>query len=390
MNILYVGAFRLPKFDAAATRVLSIGKALKATGHTISFISWGGEYEEEHRDKNGLYFIEGMNYRISGDIDAASVLDKLKTKLLRGDKSMGFIKRMSPQPDIIITYNVGTRFNMKIHKYCKYRNIKLIGDLTEWYDNKELKAIDFLSNWWNMTKIYRNYQYLISISSYLSSYYSQAKSIVIPALADCEDRKWIDTKSIPIEPFEGITLIYAGTPAKKDSLHKAVAAVQKLIDNGSPLRFIIAGCEKDKYSGIFKTYYPELSLSSNIIFLGRIDQDKIPELYQAADFMILMREKNRKSDAGFPTKFTESMMSGTPVICNLTSDLGKYVTDGLNGFIVSENSVEACMTTLKDKVLPLSRSQIQEMKQNAKEIGLKKFDYRNFVIPLDRFINNLD
>ena len=130
-------------------------------------------------------------------------------------------------------------------------------------------------------------------------------------------------------------------------------------------------------------------MSSNIIFLGRIDQEKIPALYGEADFMVLLREDNRKSEAGFPTKFTESMMSGTPVICNLTSDLGEYLIDGYNGFVVENDSLESCLEVLKAKVLNLSLEKIKKMKYNARETGIRKLDYRNYTEKLNYFINNL-
>ena len=42
--------------------------------------------------------------------------------------------------------------------------------------------------------------------------------------------------------------------------------------------------------------------------------------------------------AGFPTKVVESLALGTPVITNLTSDLGFCVFDGRNGVILDARS----------------------------------------------------
>ena len=62
MKIIYLGAFRFPKQDAAAARVLSNAKILRDLGHQISFISWGGESFEIDRTSNNEYKHDGFNY----------------------------------------------------------------------------------------------------------------------------------------------------------------------------------------------------------------------------------------------------------------------------------------------------------------------------------------
>lgn len=389
MDILYIGAFRLPKYDAAAARVLTIGKALKESGHHISYLSWGGKYIESNISTDGKYKIDGMPYHITNEMDGRTISEKLFLKLRRGFRTLEYIKSLDRKPDLIITYNTPYKFNRKILNFCKENKIKLVSDITEWYDNNELNLWDSIPNWLNMTKMYRRFPNIISISSYLANFYSNDHTIIVPALADYKEEKWYRKGNLKLDSFNGITLIYAGTPAKKDKLHIAVAATQMLINEGAKIRFIIAGCEREKYMKAFSGLYPNLMLSSNIIFLGRVDQDMIPALYEQADFMVLLREKNRKSEAGFPTKFTESMMSGTPVICNLTSDLGKYITDGYNGFVLKDDSLEACIEVLRKKVLNLSTEEIQEMKCNAKKTGIGRLDYRNYTEKLNHFINNL-
>lgn len=389
MDIVYVGAFRLPKYDAAAARVISIGKALRDSGHKVSYISWGGKYDGDHKKKDGMYYLDGMRYVVTGEMDGVTFLEKARLRFLRGNKTIKVLRSLNKKPDVIITYNVPCNFNIKILKYCRINKIKLVADITEWYDNNELKTLDVLLNWINMTIIYKNVPNIIGISHFIVDYYKCTNSIVMPALADKKEKKWGISIPKDICKFDGITLIYAGNPRKKDKLHFAIAAVQKLINEGAKIRFLIAGCERNKYMKIFSQIFPKIDLSSNILFLGRIDQDKIPSLYAAADFMVLLRENNRKSNAGFPTKFTEAMVSGTPVICNLTSDLGKYIKDGSNGFIVKDDSVDSCVEILKNKILVLSRKDIEIMKENARNTGINKLDYRNFKEDINNFITNL-
>jgi hypothetical protein len=40
MKIIYIGSFRFPIYDAAASRVLNNARALRLYGHEVKFISW--------------------------------------------------------------------------------------------------------------------------------------------------------------------------------------------------------------------------------------------------------------------------------------------------------------------------------------------------------------
>ncbi len=71
------------------------------------------------------------------------------------------------------------------------------------------------------------------------------------------------------------------------------------------------------------------------------------QLVGKADFTVLVREDRRQSNAGFPTKFVESFASGTPVIANLTSDLGQHLRDGETGLACASNDVDSLAATLR-------------------------------------------
>ena len=94
---------------------------------------------------------------------------------------------------------------------------------------------------------------------------------------------------------------------------------------------------------------------------------------QEADFQMLIRDSNLKNNAGFPTKFVESISCCTPVIATLTSNIDDYLQDGVNGFIVSS---ERPLSALFSELSSLSKDKIVVMKQACREF--KGFDYRSF------------
>lgn len=364
MEIIYMGAFRLPNLDAAAPRVLNNAKVFRKLGHKVRFISWGGQYRSEDLCEDGKYRVDGFEYIISGDLVSGSSLgDRIKAKFFRGKKSIKLLKTGS-QPEILILYNADYIFTLKMLKYCKIRGIKLVNDITEWYDNNELKLTDILLNYLNMTKLQYDVRNKILISSFLNEYYKESNNIVVPPLCDKSEIKWKKTLSDErVKSFDGITLIYAGNPGKKDCVHTVINAVNALALENQNIRFMILGIEKTQYLKLYYSYLTNKNLHENIIFLGRVSQDSIPAYYKMADFMVLLRNPNRKSMAGFPTKFAESMTAGVPVITNATSDLPKYVVDGETGFLVDGYDYNSVLSVLRNKVLVLDTMEIERMKQ---------------------------
>ncbi len=390
MNILYIGSFRLPNHDAAAARVLNIARAIRLAGHVVSFISWGGEQRESDLCSDGKYRVDGFEYIVTHELPFnEGLVQRMINKLTRGNKTKQLLRQKLGCYDAIITYNCN--LSRWLIGFTRKHKIKLINDITEWYDYGELKVSDWLPYAWNMYHTQKKMPNKILISSYLASFYKKTHNIVVPATCDITEEKWKRKAWSAIEKccrFDGITLIYAGNPARKDAVHHVINAIQRLIEEGANLRFLFLGIERESYIEKYSNLLRTTVFSEKIHFLGRVSQDDVPSYYALADFMVLLRDLNRKNTAGFPTKFTESFVSGTPVIANLTSDLGGYLFDGKTGFVVDEPNEESIYETLKYKVIGLSPSKIEEMKCNVKEEA-KRLDYHYFKEPLEKFMEEL-
>lgn len=391
MNIIYLGSFRLPNFDAAASRVLNISRSLREAGHEVSFISWGGAERSEDRGEDGIYRIDGFSYMVTNELtqQGMSSLEKLRNRINRGRLTKKILSEWKEPIDVIITYN--NSLCSWLIPFCKRRKIKLINDITEWYDYNELKPTDWLGYAYDMHCIQKKVMNKIVISSYLDRFYQSTNNIVVPATCDASEKKWHQVSEAAksnVGEYDGITLIYAGNPARKDAVHYVINAVNTLANEGAKIRFLIIGISKEQYVDKYKDLLTGKELHDSIKFLGRVSQDDVPSYYALSDFMVLLRESNRKSNAGFPTKFSESFTSGTPVIANITSDLGNYLKDGETGFVVPEPSGEAIYQTLKVKVISLNKNDIDIIKGNVREIA-KQLDYHAYVEPLRNFIATL-
>lgn len=385
-----MGSFRLPNNDAGAARVLNVARALRMAGNEVSFISLGGSYRTEDLGEDGVYRVDGFPYIITDELDiSGGLMAKCRGWLRRGRKAKKIVKNHIREYDVIISY--GVEMALWLHLICKRYKIKHICDITEWHDNNEFRWPEIPLYHISMYLILPCVKNIIVISSYLNEYFSKSNNIIIPATCDKSEKKWHqDNKQVlrSVGPYDGITLIYAGTPARKDAVHYVIRAVNRLSSENEKIRLLILGINKELYTNLYSDFLPPQDISSQIIFMGRLSQDDVPSYYSISDFMILIREQTRKSNAGFPTKFAESFTSGTPVIANITSDLGQYLEDGVTGFVVSEPNEDAVYRVLKEKVLKCDKEQLGMIKRNVIERS-ELLDYHFYIEPLKFFMSNL-
>lgn len=393
MNIIYLGAFRFPKQDAASARVLCNAKIMRELGHQVSFISWGGESRDEDK-VNNQYQYEGFTYVNTHELRQTkeSFISKTRGYISRGEKTLSLLKSQT-HTDLIITYNTPYHFNKKLINFCQNNNIKTAIDVTEWYDANELGSIVSPIFWlseWNMRRTIKTFPNKIVISNFLERYYSGTNNILLPPLIDLQDSKWKMVLDRGKNHFDsGKVFIYAGSPAKKDCLAVVLKAFLNIIVNHhlTDFHFLIIGVKENEHIyQLMESEWEKLkSYKENFIFLGRRPQDEIPSYYRISDYSIIVRKPTRKNNAGFPTKAAESLSAGCPIITNSTSDLSNVIKDRENGFMLEGFDIESVKQGLL-KAMDTSTQQVEFMKQNAKKMGERYFDYRNYLSQLKKWM----
>lgn len=390
--VIYTGPFRFPIGDAAAARVLNNGKLFRLLGYKVVFVSWGGCYREEDRDVSGNYFYDGFQYVVTKDIDVKrGIVKRILYFLLAGKNALTYIKGIISNADIIIAYNSPLYTTNILLNLCEKNKIPLISDLTEWYSPNELPGGKFAPPAWlneyNMSILQKKVKNKIVISSFLNEYYSASNNIILPPLIDKDEPKWKSFNSV-LPEYDGIRILYAGNPSKKDLLETILNAVLECVRSGLKLQFVMVGVSENNTLG-YNNHKDFALFPDNIIFCGNVPQTKVPSYFKVSDFSIIIRKPNRKNSAGFPTKLVESMMAGCPVITNSTSDIPKYIIHGKNGLLVAKWSSNEVKKTLKF-ITTINRSNLIQMKYMAMECALKHFNYSCHVEKASDFVKNIN
>lgn len=362
-KILYVGGFEMPDGNAAAQRVLAIAKTIRGS-FDISFLG-------VTRNANMSGSVDGFEY-----VNLPYPSSKKEwLSHLTGAEELKAIK--DSNPDIVIAYNFPAWGLYRITKYCKQNGIKIIGDITEWYQARNL--VKWLDTEWRMKSLNKQMDGLIVISRYLHDYYKSNKSFHMPPTVDINRDKFIQEQPRNNEPGT-ISLLYAGSPGKDDK--DRLDELMNVLGNYSNLSLDVVGITED----LFRQKFPEATIPDNAKFWGRQSHEKTIEMLCNCDFSIFFRRPSRVNNAGFPTKFAEAQSVGIPIIASHFSDLDEFVVEGKNGFLAEDISRHGIEKVL-DKVSALSRQEIQAMHNYTGSLG--KFDYRRYKESLTQFMESI-
>lgn len=370
---LYIGGFIMPDGNAAAQRVLGIAKVLRCLDYEVRF---AGLQHHSRQPESGT--VDGFDY--IGYPYPQSPMDWFRY-LTGRDYSIGEIKTF--KPGIVILYNHPAFAIERIAKFCHKHGVKVIADVTEWYEasgNPVFKAVKGYDIKRRMKKSHLKLDGLICISRYLTDYYAAKKIPVvnIPPLIDRKQSKWHQETD---DNSKTIKIVYAGSPgASKDRLDLILAGLDNQKDD---FTFTVIGITHEQY---INTWH-DTTIHPYARFLGRIPHEEVIRYLLDADYQIFLRPDTLANQAGFPTKFVETITSGTLPITNLSSNLEDFIGGNTkSGAIVIKSLSSKDITTAIQGALIRSRNELDAMKSN---LDSETFDFNRYVTPVQQFLMEL-
>jgi glycosyltransferase involved in cell wall biosynthesis len=306
-----------------------------------------------------------------------------------GRKTVSWLDSQKIKPSWVIVYGGGAQYIYRLLPWCRKNHIPLIADVVEWYHPKQLYG-GFFGPFYISSEIALRYLIprcngIIAISSYLEKYYFNrgCEVIRIPPTLDVNRVMLVSSKN-ERDTGEKLKLVYAGTPGKKDLLNNLIQAVYKIDQSGESINLKVIGPTLEQVLSLTDME----KIPDCVDVVGRVPQQEVFRIIQQADFSVLLREKEVFTQAGFPTKFVESLANGVPVIANLTSDLERYLIDGKNGLVCENYSSEALTNTLK-RALLLTDTQKRDMRQLARQEAEHSFNSCQFAHLLSQYLLKL-
>lgn len=380
-KVLLITTYKYPNGDAGSVRQYSFAKLYKELGYEVTVVGLGNCTNYQLVTSDGISYISLRSAQNTLTTRVKNYVG-FKSKLKRFLSNYGNCEYIH-----VVSIPVNALFFIK--KYAKKHNIKLIHDSVEWYSPEQFKNGRFslpyiIKDKYNTKWIDKQFS-VIAISSFLEKHFKSRgiNTVRIPVIMDisempCEKRTDKD-KTV---------FLYAGSPGKKDYLAEIIKGFSLL-----PQELLIRvelqllGINKEQLATLCGVEESAVEYMGNsLVCLGRVPREEVMNRLSAADFTVLLRsETQRYAKAGFPTKAVESLSTATPIITNLTSDLGLYLKDGYNSIIVSD-CLPIAFSKAVEKATTLTASEKKQMYSNARKTAEEHFDYKLYGKTLEKII----
>ena len=371
MNVAILTYDRFPNGNAGAVRQELLAKLLILQGYKTIVVGMG-----ESTHYKSLYY-DGVEY--------LSLRGNKRNMFSRIGNYFGYASRLRKwltareRFDVMIVVDLPLNAMRYAEKYAKREQAILIHDSVEWYSAEEFKLhwIDpnYLLNHYKNSFFYQKPWKIIGISSYLERHFHRMglDTIRIPAMMDTASIR-PDKRCNP----QKTVIIYAGSPGKKDCFSQIILAIGVLSEEErARLEFRVIGITQAQMHDEVELSNSNWEIVKNCVnCIGKVQRQEVLKNLEEADFTVLIRlSELRYAKAGFPTKVPESLATGTPVICNLSSDLGMYLKDGENAIILKSRDVNDVAIGLR-RAIHLSEAEKRKMQIAARKTAERCFDYK--------------
>lgn len=365
-KILYVGQIAI-EGSASCTHVRNRARFFNTIGYEVYGLSECPKNEcDKVEDTDFLKYVYMKPFHGKGKVRGAGWIADQFLGIHTYNEIIRALKFISP--DIIILYELNSIVvEERIRAYCEKHNIRLIIEVTEWMEVENRKGIATRGIVWqkDIQKRYidKRCGNIIAISEFLYEHYRNQGCNVIrlpPLVYDFADKDQVfrDRDAVKLRQ---VKLVFAGTTDFKDYLEPMLKAIRKINNNEIKIIFDVVGPSPDAIERMLEC---SNLTQCGINCYGRLSHENTLSIVRKADFSVLMRENKRYAKAGVSTKFVEAMSLAVPSICTAVGGTDAFVTDGVDGVLIKDNSVHEVLDKLM-QIVNMDSSKILQMKLNA-------------------------
>jgi glycosyltransferase involved in cell wall biosynthesis len=365
MSIIIIGdSFTFPEGNAATNHAYTYAKGFIENGAEVYVVCTRNEYLEKY---DGIS--EGIKYfhPYARKVRSRHFIMRRWYGARKYIKTFTLLRRINRE-DKILTLNLWTyRLKTKLFAYFLARcfRTKLILERSEhplrvFKEGTILSIIDELGVMIER-KLYDGVfcmtNYLIEF--YKSEGYNPARLFLVPSTVDTGRFK---INSLP--PLNFNYILYCGSlTILKDGVNILVESFNKISAKHPGINLVLIGKgDTADEEIIVRNLVSSLRMNGRIHLLGQLPRTEVPAYLVNAKVLALARPKSKIADAGFPSKLTEYLSTGNPVVVTRVGEIPFYLKDSENAFLVEPDDSAAFAGRL-DYVL--------DNYELAKEVGIR-------------------
>jgi len=155
-------------------------------------------------------------------------------------------------------------------------------------------------------------------------------------IMNCADDRLFNANYLPSSSNSNdFNLMYHGTLTPLYGLELAIQAVAKLKDQIPHLKLHIFGNESE--GGDLRKLAEQLGVCRNVIFMGRVPREEIPQYINQADIGILPTIRDVFIDYSFSNKLAEYVCTKTPVVATRLKSTLEYFPESAISYFESKD-----------------------------------------------------
>jgi glycosyltransferase involved in cell wall biosynthesis len=373
--IIFGDLFTFPDGQAATNRVYTYGKGFIENGINVHVVVFSSAYNEVH---NGT--ADGISYYHPFEQKKRSSSFFIRTgqKIKKHIRTYRLLKKINKEDKIIAinswTNLLSTHFVAWI--FSKLLRTKLITECSE----HPLK--DFQGG--TVTKIKGTAKFYIEsrmcdgilcISRFLVDFHkargvNPKKLFHISSTVDAS--RFIKTG---IKPITKKYIGYFGSLTfKRDNVDLLIKAFARFSQLHPDVYLVLGGFSTPDVKKQMTEMISQLEIQERVVITEYLTREEILQYIIHADVLVMVRSNDLEASASYPSKLSEFLATGRPVITVNVGEIADFITDKVNGFLIEPGDVDALANRLDF---------IFNNYQFAEQVGLKGkeltsgvFDYK--------------
>jgi glycosyltransferase involved in cell wall biosynthesis len=398
-KIVIIGdSIGLPTGYAASTRTTNIALALSEAGANVEILLIKPSetvYEIKNTESKG--FIKNIPFSYTcGETTHSKNWFGRRFQAIEGFLTCANIlihQRKNISTVIFYSRNIEVVFPLNL--LCKFIGVTCVLELCEWpvtqSANSKLSAFKKrLFCKYSLSKI----DGVIYISQYIKNcverYETKKNKFIskyhLPILSDSSEFEVKYNNGEPIIDYP--YFLYCGNLSYLDLLFKTLECMSLVFKSKPAFKLIIVGSSDNEEHKIkLEKRIFELGITNEVILKGFVSKSQLINLYKSAYSLILPLDDDALSNARFPTKLSEYLLSARPVVVSNTGEIGMHLLNNISAYIPEDCSIEGFTERALHAINNPEEATL--VGQTGKAVALKDFNYKTYAHSLLEWINKL-
>jgi glycosyltransferase involved in cell wall biosynthesis len=340
--IIFGDLFTFPDGQAATNRVYTYAKGFQENGVSVHVIIFSSTYSDIHNGTaDGIFYYHPFLQKKRSDF----FFVRSSQKILKHIRTYKLLKKINKE-DKIIAINSWTNLlstHLFVWLLSKLLRTKLVTECSE-HPFKDYQG-GFVMRMRGRAKFYiesRLCDGILCISRFLVNFYkargvNSKKLFYIPSTVD--PSRFVQKSEKPIaKKYIGY---FGSLTFKRDNIDLVINAFARFSQSHPDIYLVLGGfCTTDVKKQMTELI-TNLHIDKKVVLMEYLTREEILRYIVHADTLVMARSNDLEASASYPSKLSEFLATGKPVVTVNVGEIADFITDKVNGFLIEPGDIDA-------------------------------------------------